>query len=660
MKKIIFLVSATSALLMNAIPNTYAYDTVYVFGDSLSDGGNKSRFTTDGKDAELYDEYIARKLTNKKLIPSKNGGTNYAEGGATANGAYDSSWDTFVHSTQQQLDNYLKAHDEKADPNGVYLYWIGGNNISRALVESAKGNTETVQRLINGGSASAASQINRLLKDGAGLVIVPDVPDVGITPKVFESVIKAALQKSQISQEQISLILQKVHAATNHYPTPNNAIRNQIIDGILKGIADKASPQDQQKAKETYTRLHDVYDKTRKTATQFSDQYNQLEESQLDDGNILRAKTSLLLQEIIENPTIYGITNTLGYACPQDKSVIACSSSDPNFDKSQVFLFSDYLHPTPYLHHMIGQYIMSIYNAPLQVMALNPINRIPVKMALSSLDGHLQQLRNSHHEPGKVDLFGGVSGSHNATLTLGSDYQLTDNLLLGATISRYRNEQNATSNFNYAATGHVITAYTQWDYGDNGWLSGDLHYSLTHYDNLSRTIQLGQATRREEGSTTGKQWGWRVVAGWNIPVTDYLTTSPIIQYSWDKGNVDGYHEAGFSSTAMHFSDQHYRSSVGSVGWRVDTQLGSLNPYASVLFKHQFNNEHNALSSAINITTTHFVQQKDEHDKDHLQYTVGVNANLTSNLHAFAAVSHEKNNNTPNHDYYFNLGLSARF
>ncbi|CDH20595.1 exported hypothetical protein [Xenorhabdus bovienii str. kraussei Quebec] len=57
MKKALFLISATTVFLLNFITNAHAYDNVYVFGDSLSDGGNIGRFTTDGKNSELYDEY---------------------------------------------------------------------------------------------------------------------------------------------------------------------------------------------------------------------------------------------------------------------------------------------------------------------------------------------------------------------------------------------------------------------------------------------------------------------------------------------------------------------------------------------------------------------------------------------------------------------------
>ncbi|OTA19541.1 outer membrane esterase [Xenorhabdus beddingii] len=657
MKRALFLIPATAACLLSFTTHVHAYNNVYVFGDSLSDGGNIGRFTTDGKDSELYDEYIADKLTGKKLIPSERGGTNYAYGGATTNGAGDPS-DFFVNSTEKQLDDYLKAHSGRADPNGVYIHWVGGNNIAYALKQFASGGKE---HFINYGAADAASQVNKLLKAGAGLVIVPNVPDVGITPKILEAVLRAALEKKGLPKKEIDNTIKQVHQAINKYPTPNNEYRNKIIEGVFKQIADKNSPQDPNKAKEVYRQLLDAYNKNSKMASEFSDEFNRKEDEQLGDGNILRADINGLLREVIENPTIYGFSNTLGYACPPDLfAAMHCSSSDPDFDNSQSYLFSDEFHPTPAAHKIIGQYIMSIYNAPLQVIALNSINRIPVTNTLSSLDGHLQQLRNGHHAQGKIGVFGGYTGNNNTTLVLGSDYQLTDNLLLGVTLSRYRNEQDATSNFSYSATAHVVTAYTQWNYDDNGWVNGDLHYSRTHYDSLTRAIQLGSATRRETGSTTGKQWGAHITAGWNIPVTPYLSTSPIVQYAWDKGTINGYRESGKNSTSMHFGEQRYNSKVGSIGWRVDTQLGRFNPYASILFNHQFDDESYTVRSAINWTKTSFVQPGQKQDRNHVQYTVGVNANLTNNFHAFTAVSHEKSDNSPDNNYNFSFGFNVSF
>ncbi|WP_338802995.1 autotransporter domain-containing protein [Xenorhabdus griffiniae] len=679
MKKAFLFTPALLALSINAISNAHAYDQVYIFGDSLSDGGNNGRYTTDGAKSQLYYEYIAQYITNTQPTPSKDGGTNYAQGGAMAI--------KYKFNTQEQLNRYLNSQNGKANPNGIYIHWIGGNDLANALEQSSKKNDplerEKVAADITITSATAAAnQINQLIKQGAGLVIAPTVPDVSTTPRFLETLLSQAIirqtleskgikdpevynnlpedQKKPIEQK-INDTLKLVHDGINTHITPNSDYRRQLLEGTLKTIAEKSYPGDNAKITETYEKLLAAYNDASQEATKLTDIYNELVDKLISEGNgnILRADINGLLREVIANPTIYGIQNTLGYACEQGKNADQCSSNDPEFTKDKEFLFSDSFHPTPLGHKIMGQYINSIYHAPSQVMTLNQVNRAPVKSALSSLDGHLQQLRNGGNEQGKVGVFGGYTGNQDKTFTLGSDYQLIDNLLLGAMYSNYKEERSPIADFSYESRGHVLTAYTLWNYYNNGWLSGDVHYSRTNYDSLTRTIQLGEATRRETGSTTGKQWGARITAGWDIPVTHYLTTSPIIQYVWDKGEVDGYRESGNNSTSMHFSDQDYTSKVGTLGWRVDTKLGRFNPYASVQFNHQFGDTSYKLSSAINSTKTSFVRESSKQSTNWRQYTVGVNANLINNLRGFASVT-RNDGNSQDPSYNFSLGINASF
>ncbi|MBE8595181.1 autotransporter outer membrane beta-barrel domain-containing protein [Xenorhabdus sp. BG5] len=667
MKKAFLFTPALLALSINAISNAHAYDRVYVFGDSLSDGGNNGRYTTDGATSQLYDEYFTQHITDTTLIPSKDGGTNYAQGGAMA----------IKHNfnTQEQVNRYLNSQNGKADPNGIYIHWIGGNDLAKALEDASKEKNPLEGQKVAAGivitsATAAANQINQLVEKGAGLVIVPTVPDVGTTPKLLDSLIKTGLEGKGVPKDTINYVLQEVHAELNKHEIPNAQARDFALKKVFHELAQKGAELIKGvSAEEIEKELTKGYEKASQDATELTKRYNDLVEEKINkkNSNILRADINGLLHEVIANPMIYGIKNTLGYPCPltvganNELSADAnkCSSNDPEFTKDKEFLFSDSFHPTPLGQKIMGQYITSIYIAPSQVMTLTQVNRAPVKNSLSSLDGHLQQLRNGGNEQGKIGVFGGYTGNQDKTFTLGSDYQLIDNLLFGAMYSNYKEERSPIADFSYEGRGHVLTAYTLWNYYNNGWLSGDFHYSRTNYDSLTRTIQLGEATRRETGSTTGKQWGARITAGWDIPVTHYLTTSPIIQYVWDKGEVDGYRESGNNRTSMHFGDQDYTSKVGTLGWRVDTKLGRFNPYASVQFNHQFGDTSYKLSSAINSTETSFVQESGKQSTNWRQYTVGVNANLVNNLRGFASVT-RNDGNSQDPSYNFSLGINASF
>lgn len=76
----------------------------------------------------------------------------------------------------------------KADHNGLYIHWVGGNDLAAAIAQP------TMAQQIAGNSAtSAAAQVELLLDAGAGLVVVPNVPDISATPMLLEAVITAGL-----------------------------------------------------------------------------------------------------------------------------------------------------------------------------------------------------------------------------------------------------------------------------------------------------------------------------------------------------------------------------------------------------------------------------------------------------------------------------------
>ncbi|MCC8466154.1 MULTISPECIES: autotransporter outer membrane beta-barrel domain-containing protein [Photorhabdus] len=633
MKRAFIFTPGMLALSISAISNAHAYDHLYVFGDSLSDGRKGHRYMINGKTNKLYNDLIAQHL-GTKLEPFDEGGTNYAVGGSTA--VPDVNKD---NNTQNQVDNYLASHGGRADPNGMYVHWVGGNDIQAALRDPGD-----AQRMVEGSAKAAASQVHMLLDKGAGLVIVPTVPDVGMTPKILELVIGTRATSKQMDE---------IHAILNGYTTIDRDTRLKIIDGVFKKMESVVSKEDAKKAEDSYKKLSS-------NASALVDSYNKLEDTALSKkgGNIVRVDVNALLHEVIDNPLRYGFSNTLGYACVRDRDANICSSDDTGFDASKSFLFSDDFHPTPDAQRMVGQYTISILNAPHQVMSLTNTNNVPVKGALASLDNRLQQLRSVGNEQSKIGVFGGYSGNHNSTLTLGSDYQLTDNILLGGMISRYQ-DKRSVNHFRADGRGYLFTTYGLWRYYDKGWISGDLHYLDMKYEDITRGIVLNEWLRKEHASTTGHQWGGRITAGWDIPLTSTVMTSPIIQYAWDKSYVKGYRESGNSSTAMHFGDQRYDSQVGTLGWRLDTNFSRFNPYAEVRFNHQFGDRHYQISSAINSTETSFVSKSQKQDTNWREYVIGMNAAITKDWGAFASIS-RNDGDVQNHTYAFSLGVNASF
>jgi outer membrane lipase/esterase len=635
-----------------------AYDQLYVFGDSLSDTGNNGRFTYDSNKHLLYDEVLAQRI-GAALVASDNGGDNYAAGGGVAVPALNPA-----DNTQDQVQSYLNRVNGRADGDGLYIHWIGGNDLAAAALNPA-----TAPGVAYNSAAAAAAQVHSLFNAGAGTVIVPTVPNIGSTPQLMELIIQQALTPVQ------NAAVQAAYATLNSLATPDNGSRTQAIHQALTAAAAQGSaiPQVQQAIA---AQLIAAFDSLSAQAGQLTDFYNQSEDRLLaqGSGNIVRVDVNKLFSEAIANPAQFGFTNTAGMACPPGVSSAVCSSAMPGFDSSQSYLFSDHFHPSPQAHQLIADYIQAVLDGPAQAVALNQATAAMARDSRATLDSRFQQLRNGGNPQGALGVFGGYAGQHydyssnlaagdgNATthnLTVGVDYQLTDGWLIGALISGSNDDQQPSSRYEYKARGLLFSAFTALDVFEHGWVNADLHYATMDYDDIRRSMQLGSLTRTETGSTDGKQWGARVTAGYDFPVTSYLTTGPMAQFAWDYSNVSGYSEDGNDSTAMRFNDQNYHSQIGALGWRLDSNFGLFNPYAEVSYQHQFGDDVYRAGGGLKSTQTSFTRDSANQDKNWVDVTLGANMPLTDQVAAFATVS-QTGGLSSGEQFMYNVGVSARF
>ncbi|CAI1107506.1 autotransporter outer membrane beta-barrel domain-containing protein [Serratia proteamaculans] len=646
------------AILCSMTTPVLAYDQLYVFGDSLSDTGNNGRFTYDSNKHLLYDEVLAQRI-GAALVASDNGGDNYAAGGGVAVPALNPA-----DNTQDQVQSYLNRVNGRADGEGLYIHWIGGNDLAAAAL-----NPTNAPGVAYNSAAAAAAQVHSLLNAGAGTVIVPTVPNIGSTPQLMELIIQQALTPVQ------NAAVQAAYATLNSLATPDNDQRTQAIHQALTAAAAQGSaiPQVQQAIA---AQLIAAFDNLSAQAGQLTDFYNQSEDRLLaqGSGNIVRVDVNKLFSEAIANPAQFGFTNTAGMACPPGVSSAVCSSATPGFDSSQSYLFADHFHPSPQAHQLIADYIQAVLDGPAQVVALNQATAAMARDSRATLDSRFQQLRNGDNPQGALGVFGGYAGQHydyssnlaagdgNATthnLTVGVDYQLTDGWLIGALISGSNDDQHPSSRYDYKARGLLFSAFTTLDVFEHGWVNADLHYATMDYDDIRRSIQLGALNRTETGSTDGKQWGARVTAGYDFPVTSYLTTGPMAQFAWDYSNVSGYSEDGNDSTAMRFNDQTYHSQIGALGWRLDSNFGLFNPYAEVSYQHQFGDDVYRAGGGLKSTQTSFTRDSANQDKNWVDVTLGANMPLTDQVAAFATIS-QTGGLSSGEQFMYNVGVSARF
>jgi outer membrane lipase/esterase len=194
---------ALTLVALTSLPATAGlYNSMVVFGDSLSDSGNNALMIgTDPGQVITGNTYVptfpyasgvysngpvwasdAASALGVPLLPSLAGGTNYAFGGATTGPAMNS----FPYSLLTQASQYLGSTGNHASPNALYVVEGGGNDARAALTAIAGGAAvgPTVAATAALFAANVLTIVNELNLAGAQHIIVWDTPNLGRTPAV--------------------------------------------------------------------------------------------------------------------------------------------------------------------------------------------------------------------------------------------------------------------------------------------------------------------------------------------------------------------------------------------------------------------------------------------------------------------------------------------
>lgn len=196
------------AALASAPASAGPYNTLVVFGDSLSDNGNNAAAglfdplqVVTGNTYIPSNTYASGTYSNGlvwasdfatmiglPLAPSVGGGTDFAFGGATT-GAPGPGPNGFPFSLLVQTGQYLAATGNHASANGLYVIAGGGNDARDALAAIGGGANipATILATATSFAANVGTMVDALQAAGAQHIIVWDAPNVGLAPAVVAS-----------------------------------------------------------------------------------------------------------------------------------------------------------------------------------------------------------------------------------------------------------------------------------------------------------------------------------------------------------------------------------------------------------------------------------------------------------------------------------------
>jgi len=180
------------------------YTNVFFFGDSLTDTGNVNEqyklispkppgFPAvvpgdpydpggRGSNGPLYADRLAQGL-GFDATASLRGGDNYAFGGARTR--YESPFGPPFLGIRDQVNAFI-AQPGGADPHALYVVWGGANNLQDILLGRTTDVLGNPIPSVGQTLGDLASMIGALYGEGARSFLVPNVPNLGLVPRVRE------------------------------------------------------------------------------------------------------------------------------------------------------------------------------------------------------------------------------------------------------------------------------------------------------------------------------------------------------------------------------------------------------------------------------------------------------------------------------------------
>lgn len=139
--------------------------------------------------------------------------------------------------------------------------------------------------------------------------------------------------------------------------------------------------------------------------------------------------------------------------------------------------------------------------------------------------------------------------------------------------------------------------------------------------------------------------------GWHFPVYEQVTTGPVAGIHYDGSTTTVYNEFGDSATTL--SDPLWHASVSTLGWRIDSQIGGVRPWAQISYNQQFGeNIWKAQSGLSRMTAT-------SQNGNWVDVTLGADMLLNQHIAAYAALS-QAENSASDSAFLYTMGVSARF
>ncbi|WP_375785655.1 autotransporter outer membrane beta-barrel domain-containing protein [Bradyrhizobium sp. Pha-3] len=536
------------------------------------------------------------------------GGNNWAIGGARVVAEYHNTW-----SSQHQLTAYLASTGGVADPNALYTYWIGSNDLKTTTkpLGPSPGNIVNPQNVaqLTAVAGQTVAQISTLSAAGARYILVPGAQS--LTP---ESAAAAGVAYDPVVVASRSIYNQTVWngLAANgvrFIPADISAVSNYVlVNPAPFGI--------------THTSMF---------------------------------------------TTACGIVNA--FQCTPANWVA------PNANKT--YFYADGpaapdggVHTTGAVQQIVADYVYSLVVAPSQISFLA---EAPLKTRQGVISAINNQIPLSYGTPGAFH--GWASGdvswlkmTNNAAgfpddpgtplmTTAGFDYAITSNWLVGAAFSGLTTKQSFSLGGNYKQDEFAVSLYTAYRHG-SFWTDAIVSWGALR-DTVNRQIPLGITQQSNQGSTTGTNISFAGEIGYDFthsfgdtpaatrlsykaparPAALELTHGPVAGVILQQVYLNGFTESNASGapTALSFGSQTRNSAVSELGYQSSLKYGIWQPYAKVVWNHEWADLNRRVTASLtSVVAPSYAMPAVVLGRDWASATIGTRVRLGEGLSGYAA------------------------
>ncbi|KAF1687350.1 autotransporter domain-containing esterase [Pseudoxanthomonas broegbernensis] len=517
------LAAALALACAPALAGEYA-GTVF-FGDSLTDAGHfkdqlpaplqpiAGKFTTNP--GLVWAEHVADYYGGDGRTDNQ-GGDNYAQGGsrvAVANGV--------AESTVSQAARYLAANGGKADPDVLYTVWTGANDIF-AIAGAGAPVQETLATAVGG----VVQIVGSLEAAGARYVLVPSMPDMGITP---DAAAAGPLAQAALTQ-----------LASGY---------NDAMYGALAQAGHRVIPLD------TFNMLREV----------------------------LASPAAYGLRNVTETACLPPGGSSLAcypaaYVAPDAADTYLFADGAHPTGAVHAFL-ADYA-----VSVLEGPRLVSVVPHSATVIGRSRADQVaghilarPEAEGLRWWGG----LRADNQRYGHADLYDGVAPAG----LFGIDWSDGRGLVAGTFVGHGRLDADfGLGRGDFTQTESTLGGFVGW-YGERAWVNAQASYTRLDVE-VNREVAMGPAVRRHAGDTDGRNTAFGVSGGYAFG-EGAVRHGPVAALLWQQVELDGWRESNLSSSALAYPELSLDSLVGSLGWQASYDAGAFVPYARATWDHEF-------------------------------------------------------------------------